>query len=238
MAVEALEVVAGNAELAVELAGAQDLMGVLAILTEAGREYGYDVWLVVAASPSWQGHVFSTEPVTGRAVQWHARNLVESACGTDPALPPPPPRNRGAIPVHVGCADWAEPRPDWKFWHDYAVSVGGRWICTARVGAFEQPPEHWEPAEALLRSAAPYLAFHVCPPPSIRSPMVDPVTGLYSAEFFYEQLTREVQRAAAYAIPLTLALIDLVPRSEDSVVDNATAREVAEVLSRDTRRTD
>jgi diguanylate cyclase (GGDEF)-like protein len=219
------------------LSAAQDPLDGLAILYDAGSQFGLNCWLLCAEDDSWHGYLFSRSPVAAQHTQEHVqslsdvyRSLVSDAC----ARPAP----SGRFPVQAACEE-AEPVCfSWETCRDYELRVGEQLVGLLRTGSLHRTGHTmWEQANSLVAIASPHLAHLLTRCEDGNAAIFDPLTGLYSRAYFYDQLAREVRRAACYCCEISLLMIDVVPMGSATVTARA-LKGVARLLATCTRRTD
>jgi diguanylate cyclase (GGDEF)-like protein len=220
------------------LVAAATPLDALAVLYEAGCRHGLECWLLAAPDEVWQGYLFSRWPLCGEEVQKHLAEIAAQAAILRPdweACRPP----GGVYPVQVGCQEWQDFCAHWAQWRDFEVLVAQDLVGVVRVGSLaDQTAPDWDLAGEMVALAAPYLGYLLSPHASHDAVLLDPLTGLYGEAYFREQLKREVRCAAAYAKPVSLIVLEIVPREEGRLVDGRTLKDVAHLLSLRTRRSD
>ncbi len=225
-------------ELPTRLASAvMPLDGVL-VLLEAGQPVGLDAWLLAAEADIWHGYLFSAWPIKGAEIQRHMEELAKAYMNHKPGvrinkLP------SGVYAVQTGCLDEREPIEQWTVHRDYLITVADEPVAILRCGSLagEDSEQMWRAADQITSAASAAIARLLTLGDRASNVLLDPLTGLYGPAFFYDQLRREVRRAAAYAVQLSLMIVKL--RSRTGVPISAHAlREFARIISANTRRTD
>lgn len=219
------------------LSSAQSPIEALERLCEAGMEHGLDVWLLAGDKDIWHGYLYSYFPIRGTVVQAHMAGLAEYYRRVAPDALCLRPASR-LYPVQTACSR-PQPMADaWTVFRTYDVRVGGELLGLLRVGSLTRSAEaDWDWAAKTAAAVGPTLAYLMTHTPSQCLGLLDPVTGLYNAAYFHDQLQREVLRAASYGSELALVVIDVEPRA-DAVVGPEVLREVSQMLAAQSRRTD
>jgi len=216
---------------------AQSPIDALQILCEAGMERGLDVWLLAGDRDIWHGYLYSYLPIRGTVVQTHMAGLAEYYRRVAPEALCLRPASR-LYPVQTASSR-PEPMADaWTVFRTYDIRVGAELVGLLRVGSLTSGADaDWEWAAKTAVGVGPTLAYLMTNSPSQCLGLLDPVTGLYNAAYFHDQLQREALRAASYGSELALVVIDVEPRTE-AEVGPGVLREMAQMLAAHTRRTD
>ena len=226
-------------DVAVTVAEAHSPVDALAALCHAGCDEGLEAWLCATASEAFTGYAYSTRPILGDVLQAAMVDLASAYARCVPGAVCAP---IGHIyPVQEGFAARDEVAQEWKNHRDHEVRIAGEVVALLRVGSLSKAPSpNWRRAGDLVNAAAPYLAYLVTRgPQGLGHGLIDPMTGLYSASYFEDQLKREVQRAASYCAELCLMVLDIQVRGKGpATIDDTAMRSVAHVLTAQTRRTD
>ncbi len=226
-------------DVAVTVAEAHSPVDALAALCEAGCDEGLEAWLCATDSEAFTGYAYSTRPILGDVLQSAMGELAAQYASRVPGT------TCAAIghvyPVQEGFAARDEVAGEWNNHRDHEVRIAGEIVALLRVGSLSPARSpNWRRAADLIGAASPYLAYLVTRgPQGLGHGLIDPVTGLYSASYFEDQLKREVQRAASYCAELCLMVLDVQARGKGpTTIDDGAMRYVAHVLTAQTRRTD
>ncbi|MCD6351208.1 MAG: GGDEF domain-containing protein [Armatimonadetes bacterium] len=220
------------------LAAAADPLDTLVVLGQTGARRGLDFWLLGAEADVWHGYVYSKEPVDTGAVQLHLREMAERFLTLRPQATAQPGPS-GVFPLMTAFEVSGEVAADCAEVRDFEISLGGNLFALLRVGLLQPEAQpDWQEAGHLVELATPYLAYLLARQEEDEQALRDPLTGVYSRAYFNDQLAREVQRSAAYACQLSLLVIELVPARGRGAVSLQAIKRCAEVLRKNTRRTD
>jgi diguanylate cyclase (GGDEF)-like protein len=226
-------------DVALSVADAHTPVDALATLYQAGRDDGLEAWLCAAPAEHFCGYAYSGRPMAGSLLQGSMAELAGQFAAHAQGADCSPVGH--VFPVQEGCAQRDEPATHWHHHRDYEVRIAGEIAGLLRVGSLSHDRgPNWRRAQDLVALASPYLAYLITRGVhGSASGLLDPVTGLYSAAYFDDQLKREVERAASYYAELCLMVVDITPRGGGpAAIDDVAMRLVAQVLASQTRRTD